>query len=50
MGFIQGPLANRGEIEVVVIAASVHTFFGKASHLVDKINQVGHFWKVWTFK
>ncbi|GFZ11972.1 H[+]-ATPase 11 [Actinidia rufa] len=42
----QGPLANRGEIEVVVIATSVHTFFGKASHLVDNINQVDHFWKV----
>ncbi|KAJ4848687.1 ATPase 9, plasma membrane-type [Turnera subulata] len=34
------------EIEAVVIATGVHTFFGKAAHLVDSTNQVGHFQKV----
>ncbi|TVU45645.1 hypothetical protein EJB05_05136, partial [Eragrostis curvula] len=33
----------KGEIEAVVIATGVHTFFGKAAHLVDSTNQVGHF-------
>ncbi|KAF6158001.1 hypothetical protein GIB67_008130 [Kingdonia uniflora] len=33
------------EIEAVVIATGVHTFFGKAAHLVDSTNQVGHFQK-----
>ncbi|KAL0453423.1 UNVERIFIED_CONTAM: Plasma membrane ATPase 4 [Sesamum latifolium] len=37
-----------GEIEAVVIATGVHTFFGKAAHLVDSTNQVGHFQKVLT--
>ncbi|KAG5406510.1 hypothetical protein IGI04_012629 [Brassica rapa subsp. trilocularis] len=32
-----------GEIEAVVIATGVHTFFGKAAHLVDSTNNVGHF-------
>lgn len=27
----------------MVIATGVHTFFGKAAHLVDSTNQVGHF-------
>ncbi|KAF5951552.1 hypothetical protein HYC85_009496 [Camellia sinensis] len=35
-----------GEIEAVVIATGVHTFFGKVAHLVDSTNQVGHFQKV----
>ncbi|RVX05164.1 ATPase 8, plasma membrane-type [Vitis vinifera] len=30
----------------VVIATGVHTFFGKAAHLVDSTNQVGHFQKI----
>ncbi|KAI7741913.1 hypothetical protein M8C21_008895 [Ambrosia artemisiifolia] len=34
------------EIEAVVIATGVHTFFGKAAHLVDSTNQVGHFQKI----
>ncbi|RWW18956.1 hypothetical protein BHE74_00048287 [Ensete ventricosum] len=34
------------EIEAVVIATGVHTFFGKAAHLVDSTNNVGHFQKV----
>ncbi|MQM05705.1 hypothetical protein Taro_038520 [Colocasia esculenta] len=35
----------RGEIEAVVIATGVRTFFGKAAHLVDSTNNVGHFQK-----
>ncbi|KAL5159007.1 ATPase 6, plasma membrane-type [Glycine soja] len=35
-----------GEIEAVVIATGVHTFFGKAAHLVDSTNNVGHFQKI----
>ncbi|KAL4344390.1 hypothetical protein AHAS_Ahas11G0173600 [Arachis hypogaea] len=34
---------KKGEIEAVVIATGVHTFFGKVAHLVDSANQVGHF-------
>ncbi|KAG6527342.1 hypothetical protein ZIOFF_009441 [Zingiber officinale] len=30
---------KQGEIEAVVIATAVHTFFGKAAHLVDSTNQ-----------
>ncbi|KAK2447512.1 ATPase 11, plasma membrane-type [Trifolium repens] len=32
---------KQGDIEGVVIAPSVHTFFGKDAHLVDTTNQVG---------
>ncbi|KAF1865737.1 hypothetical protein Lal_00021737 [Lupinus albus] len=39
------PKTKQGEIEAVVIATGVHTFFGKAAHLVDSTNQVGHFQK-----
>ncbi|GFY93558.1 H[+]-ATPase 8 [Actinidia rufa] len=39
---------KQGEIEAVVIATGVHTFFDKAAHLVDSTNQVGHFQKVLT--
>ncbi|KAL4602310.1 hypothetical protein ACB092_10G043900 [Castanea dentata] len=39
-----GSMCKQGEIEAVVIA----TFFGKAAHLVDSTNQVGHFQKVLT--
>ena len=38
-----GSTVKKGEIEAVVIATGVHTFFGKASRLVDNTNQVGHF-------
>uniref|UniRef100_A0A453D6C2 Cation-transporting P-type ATPase N-terminal domain-containing protein n=1 Tax=Aegilops tauschii subsp. strangulata TaxID=200361 RepID=A0A453D6C2_AEGTS len=38
-----GSTCKQGEIEAVVIATGVHTFFGKAAHLVDSTNQVGHF-------
>ncbi|XWS48077.1 hypothetical protein CRYUN_Cryun13aG0041600 [Craigia yunnanensis] len=43
-----GSTCKQGEIEAVVIATGVHTFFGKAAHLVDTTNQVGHFQKVLT--
>jgi len=41
-----GSTCKQGEIEAVVIATGVHTFFGKAAHLVDSTNQVGHFQQV----
>ncbi|KAL5223932.1 hypothetical protein ABZP36_010571 [Zizania latifolia] len=40
-----GSTCKQGEIEAVVIATGVHTFFGKAAHLVDSTNNVGHFQK-----
>ncbi|KAH1192589.1 ATPase 4, plasma membrane-type [Glycine max] len=40
-----GSTCKQGEINAVVIATGVHTFFGKAAHLVDSTNQVGHFQK-----
>ncbi|KAF9623847.1 hypothetical protein IFM89_005432 [Coptis chinensis] len=43
-----GSTCKQGEIEAVVIATGVRTFFGKAAHLVDSTNQVGHFQKVLT--
>ncbi|XP_059457338.1 ATPase 9, plasma membrane-type-like [Corylus avellana] len=43
-----GSTVKQGEIEAVVIATGVHTFFGKAAHLVDSTNQAGHFQKVLT--
>lgn len=44
-GVYSGSTCKQGEIEAVVIATGVHTFFGKAAHLVDTTNQVGHFQK-----
>lgn len=41
-----GSTCKQGEIEAIVIATGVHTFFGKAAHLVDSTNNVGHFQKV----
>ncbi|KAL3609396.1 hypothetical protein D5086_000416 [Populus alba] len=41
-----GSTCKHGEIEAVVIATGVHSFFGKAAHLVDSTNKVGHFQKV----
>lgn len=38
-----GSTVKQGELEAVVIATGVHTFFGKAAHLVDTTNNVGHF-------
>ncbi|XP_041998620.1 plasma membrane ATPase 2-like isoform X2 [Salvia splendens] len=43
-----GSTCKQGELEAVVYATGVHTFFGKAAHLVDSTNQVGHFQKVLT--
>ncbi|GAY55519.1 hypothetical protein CUMW_164790, partial [Citrus unshiu] len=40
-----GSTCKQGEIQAVVIATSVHTFLGRAVHLVDTTNQVGHFQK-----
>ncbi|XP_021717084.1 ATPase 9, plasma membrane-type-like isoform X2 [Chenopodium quinoa] len=47
-GVFSGSTWKQGEIEAVVIATGVHTFFGKAAHLVDSTNQVGHFQQVLT--
>ncbi|XP_066371382.1 plasma membrane ATPase 1-like isoform X1 [Miscanthus floridulus] len=47
-GVYSGSTVKQGEIEAVVIATGVHTFFGKAAHLVNSTNQVGHFQKVLT--
>ncbi|KAK4488465.1 hypothetical protein RD792_004229 [Penstemon davidsonii] len=44
-GVYSGSTVKQGEIDAVVIATGVHTFFGKAAHLVDSTNQVGHFQK-----
>nr|XP_017231519.1 PREDICTED: plasma membrane ATPase-like isoform X2 [Daucus carota subsp. sativus] len=43
-----GSTCKQGEINAIVIATGVRTFFGKAAHLVDSTNQVGHFQKVLT--
>ncbi|KAL0358333.1 UNVERIFIED_CONTAM: ATPase 6, plasma membrane-type [Sesamum angustifolium] len=45
---LTGESLAQGEIEAVVIATGVHTFFGKAAHLVDSTNNVGHFQLVLT--
>ncbi|KAL8118254.1 hypothetical protein AgCh_015968 [Apium graveolens] len=47
-GVYSGSTCKQGEIDAVVIATGVHTFFGKAAYLVDSTNQVGHFQKVLT--
>ncbi|KAK4780963.1 hypothetical protein SAY87_017069 [Trapa incisa] len=43
-----GSTCKHGEIEAVVIATGLNTFFGKAAHLVDSTEVVGHFQKVLT--
>ncbi|KAE8710472.1 ATPase 9, plasma membrane-type [Hibiscus syriacus] len=43
-----GSTCKQGEIDAVVIATGLHTFFGKAAHLVDNTNNVGHFQQVLT--
>ncbi|KAG6511554.1 hypothetical protein ZIOFF_029622 [Zingiber officinale] len=43
-----GSICKQGEIEAVVIATGIHSFFGKAALLVDSIEVVGHFQKVLT--
>ncbi|KAL0312964.1 UNVERIFIED_CONTAM: ATPase 11, plasma membrane-type [Sesamum radiatum] len=47
-GVYSGSTCKQGEIEAVVIATGVHTFFGKAAHLVENTTHVGHFQKVFT--
>ncbi|KAL6911638.1 hypothetical protein ACP4OV_000443 [Aristida adscensionis] len=47
-GVFSGSTVKQGEIEAVVIATGLHTFFGKAAHLVDSTNNVGHFQQVLT--
>ncbi|KZV56510.1 plasma membrane ATPase 3 [Dorcoceras hygrometricum] len=39
-GVYSGSTCKQGEIEAIVIATGVHTFFGRAAHLVDSTNQV----------
>ncbi|XP_028090385.1 ATPase 1, plasma membrane-type-like [Camellia sinensis] len=41
-----GSTCKQGEIEAVVIATGVHSFLGKAAHLVDSIESISHFQKV----
>ncbi|XP_041998762.1 ATPase 8, plasma membrane-type-like isoform X2 [Salvia splendens] len=43
-----GSTCKQGEIEAVVIATGINSFFGKAAHLVDNTNNVGHFQQVLT--
>ncbi|KAK0580466.1 hypothetical protein LWI29_002275 [Acer saccharum] len=45
---LQGSTCKQGEIEAIVIATGVHTFFGKAAHLVYNTTYVLHFQKVLT--
>lgn len=45
-GVYSGSTCKQGEIEAVVIATGVHTFFGKAAHLVENTTHVGHFQQV----
>ena len=48
-GVYSGSTCKQGEIEAVVIATGVHTFFGKAAHLVENTTHVGHFQQVFYF-
>ncbi|KAL3516864.1 hypothetical protein ACH5RR_023766 [Cinchona calisaya] len=47
-GVYSGSTCKQGEIDAVVIATGVHTFFGKAAHLVENTTHVGHFQQVLT--
>ncbi|KAG6424502.1 hypothetical protein SASPL_114920 [Salvia splendens] len=47
-GVFSGSTCKQGEIEAVVIATGINSFFGKAAHLVDSTQNVGHFQKVLT--
>jgi H+-transporting ATPase len=42
-GVYSGSMCKQGEIEAAI---SVYALFGKAAHLVDSTNQVGHFQKM----
>jgi H+-transporting ATPase len=41
-----GSICKQGEMEAVVIATGLSTFFGKAAYLVDTTHNTGHFQKV----
>ncbi|KAK8261970.1 hypothetical protein V6Z11_D13G225700 [Gossypium hirsutum] len=43
-----GSTCKQGELDAIVIATGIHSFFGKAAHLVDNTNNVGHFQQVLT--
>ncbi|OEL30304.1 ATPase 10, plasma membrane-type [Dichanthelium oligosanthes] len=43
-----GSTCKHGEIKAVAIATGIHSFFGKAAHLVNSTEVVGHFQKVLT--
>ncbi|CAK9882633.1 unnamed protein product [Sphagnum jensenii] len=43
-----GSICKQGELEALVIATGVDTFFGKAAHLVDTTHHTGHFQQVLT--
>ncbi|XP_021813582.1 plasma membrane ATPase 1-like [Prunus avium] len=45
-GVYSGSTCKQGELEAIVIATGVHTFFGKAAHLVESTTHVGHFQQV----
>ncbi|WJZ82507.1 hypothetical protein VitviT2T_002261 [Vitis vinifera] len=47
-GVYSGSTCKQGEIEAVVIATGVHTFSGKAAHLVETTTHVGYFQQVLT--
>lgn len=49
-GVYSGSTCKQGEIEAVVIATGIHTFFGKAAHLVESTTHIGHFQKVGIFE
>ncbi|CAA6658723.1 unnamed protein product [Spirodela intermedia] len=43
-----GSTCKQGEIEAIVIATGINSFFGRAAHLVDSTEVIGHFQKVLT--
>ena len=45
-GVYSGSTCMKGETEAVVTATGVHTFFGKAAHLVETSTHVGHYQQV----
>ncbi|KAF7142795.1 hypothetical protein RHSIM_Rhsim05G0090400 [Rhododendron simsii] len=47
-GVYSGSTCKQGEIEAVVIATGVHTFFGKATHLVVSIPSLARLLTLWT--
>ncbi|XP_059597303.1 ATPase 11, plasma membrane-type isoform X1 [Vitis vinifera] len=47
-GVYSGSTCMQGETEAVVTATGVHTFFGKAAHLVETSTHVGHYQQVLT--